>query len=416
MKAIISSSKIEGELIVPSSKSHFQRLLAASFLAEGTSELFFQGTSDDVESLIEIIQSIARKLIRESDRIIISGGWNNREVASISFGESGLAARLFLPILAIGTNEIHLQAKGSLLHRSQIGIIDALFQMGVSSKDYSGRFPFSIQGPLRAGNYRIDAGESSQFLSGVLFSLPILKNDSQIFSDRIISSPYLDLSLEVLSAFGIKIKRPSFHSFLISGNQEYKAGNHKVEGDWSSAAALLVAAQTAGKIGLKGLNIESKQADRKILEILKHYRQDEDILQLERCADFKAFELDLSDTPDLFPVLASLAALTPGTSRLHGAHRLINKESNRRDALVSEFSKLNIKIEISEDTLIIDGGNIRGGKVWSHGDHRMAMALAILGLSSGEIVEIEAAESISKSYPGFWGDLIKLGARIHLIN
>ncbi len=408
----VHPSRLNGEIHIPSSKSHFQRLLAAAMMAPGESELEFKGLSADVESFLQIIRQAGAEVLLATDRIRVRGT-RSLNGNHFSFGESGLAARMLMPLLLLGEQKVHFEARGSLLKRNQQGIVDALFPMGVQSDDFSGFFPFHLQGPLLPGHYTVDASKSSQLVSGLLFALPLLSADSVLNVTGLVSAPYVDMSVQVLADFGIGIKRDG-NRFYLRGNQEYIAGKHAVEADWSSAASMAVAALIAGRISLQGLNQQSLQADARIQSLIP-FREEADSLMVEQAAN-QAFLVDLHDAPDLFPVLSALAVYSQGESVLLGTGRLLNKESNRKEAILTEFARLGVNIRAEGNALrILGGSKVKGGTVDAHQDHRMAMALALLGLRAEAPVVVQGAESVQKSYPDFWNHLEQVGVRLERI-
>ncbi len=219
------------------------------------------------------------------------------------------------------------------------------------------------------------------------------------------------MTLDSLQQFGIEIKHDHYRSFQIRGEQQPKARNYLIEGDWSSAAYWLVASALGLDISVSGLNTSSLQADRRILDVFLDAGCNilrSDSLEIDG-RQRKAFEADLTHCPDLFPALAAFASLTPGKSVLKGTQRLLHKESNRAQAIYEEFSKLGCRISLQNDEMHIEGvSQITGSEVYSRGDHRIAMSLAVLALFSDETVTIKDAESVSKSYPSFWEDLERL--------
>jgi 3-phosphoshikimate 1-carboxyvinyltransferase len=231
-------------------------------------------------------------------------------------------------------------------------------------------------------------------------------------AENLKSIPYVDMTIQTLKHFGIQIQRTSKETFFINGNQSYQSTEYTVESDWSSASFWLVASALGQEITVSGLNIDSLQADRKIIEILISAGCE---LKIENGRisfegkNRKGFEVDLADCPDLFPILTIFAVLSPGSSVLHGVERLINKESNRGKVLQKELAKLGVAIQLNKNTMIIEGVlSVSGGVISSHNDHRIAMSFAILGMFSESALIIENAEAISKSYPNFWEEIANL--------
>lgn len=412
----VSPSSISGKLKASSSKSYMQRSVFAASLANGISTIENICKSDDSVNALKVIEKLGAKVICQNNGINIEGPIVDKGT-EVNVGESGLAMRMLVPILSTLNSEYTITAQKSLLTRKLGFDINCLKGASISLKN--DRLPIVIKAGLKSGEYRIDASNTSQFLSGLLFALPLLKGDSIIHVDNLTSKPYIDMSIEILNSFGIDIENKDYKIFIIKGDQKYIPQKIKIEGDWSSAAFMLVAAAITGDVSVYGLNINSLQADKRILEVLKICGADIDIkpevITIKK-AKLEAFDFDATNCPDLFPPLISLAINCKGRSSITGAGRLINKESNRAEALVNEFEKLGAKINIAEDKMIVEYSQLKGGNVFSHNDHRIAMALAVASLNAKNIVNIENSECVSKSYPMFIKDLVSLGADVRIKN
>ncbi len=389
-----------GIISIPPSKSDSQRAILCAALANDESELVNIGESADELAMLE-----AAEIIK-----------NTKEIKSIFIGESGLGVRLLTAIAAVFDHEIEISGHGSLLNRDLSFFERFLPQMGVKVQSNQGKLPLKIQGPIQGGSYEVDGSDSSQYISGLLMALPLAKTDSILLVKNLKSVPYVEMTLKTLKAFGIHID-VSGSTYSIKGNQSYKACSYQIDGDWSSASCWLIASTLGKNISVKGLSMSSLQADRQLLNALmsancKVIRSDEGI-SIDG-GQRETMNFDASDCPDLFPALAIYSALTEGENRIKGIHRLENKESNRAVALKVELGKLGVRVvlDADNDEMIIFGKNrISGGKVNAWNDHRIAMSMAILGLFTTSEMEIEGAESVSKSYPSFWEDLE--GLQIH---
>jgi len=279
-----------------------------------------------------------------------------------------------------------------------------------------------IQGPLAPKNITIDGSLSSQFLTGLLMAYAASDaKDVSITVSNLKSRPYIDLTLNVMKQFGLKVpENKNYESFYFNAqpiNQPTNQPiNYIVEGDWSGGAFLLVAGAIAGNITVKGLDVFSTQADKAVLQALMDCGAGISIkpshIEL-RTLPLKAFHFNATDCPDLFPPLVALAACCNGLTTIEGASRLTHKESNRALTLQEEFGKMDVEINLQGDLMLIKGGTgIKGARVHSRHDHRIAMACAVAGLKADGAVVIEEAEAIDKSYPDFYGHLRKLGAMI----
>lgn len=409
----IQPGLIKGVIQIASSKSDAQRALLAAALSKGTSMIYNVGNSADETAMIEVIQQLGATIDqKEKGTFTISGTNNFPEKIDLNVGESGLGARLVTSVCAAYDGEYNISGEGTLCSRPMTFFEDVLPVLGVSFKSNNGYLPFNLKGPMYATEIVVDGSQSSQYISGLLMAMPLLKESSVLQVENLKSIPYLKMTLNTLASFGIQIQHQDFKEFLIKGNQQYLSTEYRVEGDWSSAGYWLIASALGTEVFVDGLSMSSLQADKKILDALVgagctvlHTQQGIAIDGSER----HAFVFDATHCPDIFPALVLFAALTEGLSKIKGVHRLKHKESNRGEVLKEEFEKLGITIEIVDDIMLIHGKReISGGKVHSHKDHRIAMCMGIAGIFASESITIEHAESVSKSYPGFWDELLKM--------
>ena len=409
----VKSENYGGKISIPSSKSDSQRAILAAGLCTEISTIYNVGNSADEKVMLNAIQQLGAEVTSNQDNSISIKGVNNiNNKIEISCGESGLSSRLLISVASIFDKQIKLSASGSLLNRSMKLIFDILPKLNVEINSDEDFLPAIIKGPINSGEITIDGSMSSQFLSGLLMALPLVKGNSIIHVENLTSTPYIEMTINTLSKFGISIENQDFKKFLIKGNQVYKKTDYTIESDWSSSSYWLVASALGKEIEIFGLSKESLQADKAILNAFE-YANCEIIWSSNSLKiggkQRKAFEFDATNCPDLFPALASFAALTNGISKIKGVHRLKHKESDRGQSIQEEFQKLGIKVKFEEDLMLIYGkSSIEGGKVFAHHDHRIAMCLAVLGMFSKSEIEIENAESVSKSYPNFWEDLESL--------
>jgi 3-phosphoshikimate 1-carboxyvinyltransferase len=415
MKASVYPSKLSGTARAPASKSHFIRLVAAAMLADGTSKINFPSACDDAMAMLNVARELGAEHKLEDDVLEIKGHPVFTGKKIFYCGESGLAARLMIAIASLYQDEVIVNGGGTLLNRQPGDVIKPLQQLGVKCRLNKKKLPAKLQGAAKGGKIVVDGSESSQFVSGLLMALPLLKTDSELIVKDLKSRPYIDLTLETLKDFGIEIQHSEYKNFHIKGNQKYQPANIKVEGDWSGGAFLLVAAAIHGNISVEGLDISSQQADKAMLTALEDAEATvtkKDSSLIVGADRLKAFNFDATHCPDLFPPLAVLAANCDGVSIIKGVSRLTHKESNRAAALKEELGKLDIRIENKGDEMFVAGGEIMGGTISSRYDHRMAMAGAVAALTATGKVEIRHAESVSKSWPEFFKDLTSLGAQI----
>lgn len=412
MDKSVPPGEIRGELTPPCSKSYAQRALAAALLAEGESMLRNIELCDDTRSAMRCIEALgAAVTVVDTHTLKVKGGLAPRS-GVLRVGESGLSTRLFTPIAALAAEPLRIEGEGTLLRRPMTMMIAPLRQLGVEVRDCDGYLPFDICGPLRSATVEVDGSVSSQFITGLLLALPAAEGEFTLEVRRAVSTPYIDMTIETARRFGVEILQNGYTQFYIEGGQRYTPADYSIEGDWSAAAPLLVAGAVAGEVTLHNVPILSKQADTAICTALERAGA-ELIHELDsitvRRRPLRAFEFDATQCPDLFPPLAALAAACEGESLIAGTSRLEHKESNRAETLRAEYAKVGIDVDLSTpDVMRIRGGAIRPATVTSHGDHRIAMSMAVSALrSSGEII-VEGAEAVAKSYPRFFDDLDSL--------
>jgi 3-phosphoshikimate 1-carboxyvinyltransferase len=398
-----------------------QRACAAALLTKGQTILSNPGKSNDDLAAIDVIQKLGASVEKAAngDLIISSRGINPKN-NEVNCGESGLGIRMFTPIAALSDQPITLTGTGSLLTRPMDFFDEILPGIGVKVRSNNGKLPLQIQGPLHPADIEVDGSLSSQFLTGLLMAYGAAgAKDVTITVKDLKSKPYIDLTLQVMKHFGWEVVNNHYEDFSFRQgiqNSKFKTQNYTVEGDWSGAAFLLVAGAIAGPIVVKGLDVDSTQADKAILQALSDCgcRLSIQPGQIEiGPLPMKAFHFNANDCPDLFPPLVALAAYCEGTTVIEGVKRLTHKESNRSLTLQQEFTKLGIEIDLQDDLMLVKGGaGVKTATTHSHHDHRIAMACAVAGLKAGGEVVIEEAEAINKSYPDFYEHLEKLGAII----
>lgn len=406
MDRTILPGRVKGALTPPCSKSYAQRALAAALLSEGISHLRNIEFCNDTRSALRCIETLGAE-VRQEDAatLVIRGGLRPRG-DRLHVGESGLATRLFTPVAALCDTPIRIEGEGSILDRPMQMMIEPMRSLGVEISDTKGHLPIRVRGPIRGGEVTVDGSVSSQFITGLLLSLPRAAEDTTLYVRRAVSTPYLDMTLDTAERFGIEISQRDYEEFYIPGGQHYEAADFAIEGDWSAAAMLLVLGATAGEITVRNVSMLSKQADTVICTALARagaavIHERDTVTAAHR--PLHAFEFDATNCPDLFPALAALAAAADGVSILHGTSRLTHKECNRAEAIRDEYARLGIEVDTSEENVMkIRGGAVRSACVQSHNDHRMAMSLAVAALRADGAVTVRGAESVAKSYPEFF--------------
>lgn len=399
----------------PPSKSYAQRAVAAAVL--GNTEVLIKGFPENADSkaALEVAAGLGAEVRANVDTLMISPG-TGRPSAVLNCRESGLAMRMFTPLAALQDRTFTLKAEGTLSGRPMDFMEKPLEELGAVCRTSTGMAPITVRGPLKGGTAVVEKPLTSQFLTGLLMALPRADRDSLLTVRGLKSIPYVTMTMELLRKSGVSVEWKKGNTFHIPGRQTYSLGRYRVEGDWSGAAFLLVAGALTGSVIVTGLNPSSVQGDSSILTALELAGADVSTGEESAAAGYKtlrAFTFCVSQCPDLAPPLAVLAACCPGTSVLKGTERLTFKETDRASTITEELLKIGVRVRKADGFIEITGGEIPGGEASSRGDHRIAMALAVAGLCSRNGVEIQHPESVAKSYPGFFGDLVALGGVIH---
>jgi 3-phosphoshikimate 1-carboxyvinyltransferase len=424
MIAIVHPGKLKGAQVAPASKSSMQRACAAALLHVGETIILNPGHSNDDLAALDVIQKLGAQVEKLNDKIKVQSKGVAPVGPEMNCGESGLGIRMFTPIAALSSQSITINGKGSLVKRP-MHFFDQIFPaLGVTIHSQNGFLPIQIQGPLKApATITVDGSLSSQFLTGLLMAYAASDaKDAVIKVLDLKSKPYIDLTLAVLNAFGWKVQHDNYESFTFLPHEPLKEKiEYTVEGDWSGAAFLLVAGAIAGPITVKGLQMDSTQADKAVMQALQNANVSialhADGIQIGSTEGdaLRAFEFDATDCPDLFPPLVALAAACVGVSEIKGVSRLAHKESDRGLTLQTEFAKLGVQIDLEGDIMKIHGGGeIRGTEVFSQHDHRIAMACGVAALIANAPVKITEAEAINKSYTDFFDHLVQLGGKVDI--
>lgn len=376
-------------------------------LSPGESVLRNMDFCNDTLSAISCIESLGASVRRLDGRTLsVRGGLSPRS-DTLDVGESGLATRLFTPIASLCGKPITITGEGTLLHRPMNMMMEPLRRLGVDVRDGGGFLPIEVCGPMQGGRIEVDGSVSSQFVTGLLIALPCVSSDTTILVRGAVSRPYLDMTIDTVERFGVKILHNDYSEFFIEGGQSYLPADLGIEGDWSAAAMILVAGAIAGEVTMNNLSLLSRQADVAICDALVRAGasviNDRDSITVAH-RRLSAFEFDATECPDLFPALAALAAAAEGESVIKGTSRLEHKESNRAEAICREYGKLGIEVDIDTDDIMkIRGGDIASDvEVESYHDHRIAMSLAVAALRSSGGITIRDAECVAKSYPEFF--------------
>lgn len=417
MDKTVSLGSVNGTITPPSSKSYAQRAIALALLAEGRTTLRNIEFCKDTRSAISCIEALGAKVSYLDESTIAVDGGLHPVTDTLMVGESGLATRLFTPIASLNSTPICIKGEGTLLHRPMMMMIEPLRQLGVEVRDGGGHLPIEVKGPIHGGNIEVDGSFSSQFITGLLLALPLAKEDTTLHVRSAVSTPYIDMTIDTAKRFGVEIMHHEgdYSEFYIEGGQKYTPADLAIEGDWSGASTMLVAGAISGRVTVKNLSTLSKQADTAICRALERAGagiiiEGDTITVTKR--RLRSFTFDATNSPDLFPALAALAAAAHGQSTIIGTQRLLHKESDRAETIRQEYEKLGIEVDISEENVMkIRGGEIHPATVFSHNDHRIAMSLAVSALRCKGDVTIENAECVEKSYPTFFEDLESITVR-----
>lgn len=418
-KTIITPAKLVGSITVPASKSLLHRAIICASLCKGKSSISNFILSEDIIATIDCMKELGAAIEISGEKIEITGISENKKSCHLECNESGSTLRFLVALVgALGVNTT-FTGKGNLPYRP-VDELTNVMNGCVCEQEGDKSLPLNITGKLKSGDFYISGSTSSQYISGLLFALPLLDGDSNIFlTSKLESEAYVNMTIEVLKHFGITAQKGEEH-IHIKGNQKYVCNDYVCDQDWSQAAFFLVANALGSEIKLKNMNLNSSQGDREIVSILesigaeiKYYGK-----EIELKADkLKSFDIDASQIPDLVPILAVLGCFGDKVSRIYNAKRLIIKESNRLKAISEGLNNIGGKVEVTEDGLLIyPVKSLSGGKADGFGDHRIVMALAIAStVSSGEVI-IYCSQSINKSYPSFFEDFNQLGGKANVIN
>ena len=407
MNKTILPFKYQGSLVANPSKSYLQRAIVCAVLAKEKTLFLIDNPSDDVSAALRLLPALGASF--QNGIITPTSSAIRQDELVLSCGESGLLLRLMSTIGLGFAKRLILQGEGTLLQRSIVSLVDQLRAIGLQVESNNGFLPIIIEGEITNTSLSVNASDSSQFLSGLLIALSQRPFDCVVNVTVLSSKPYIDLTLDVLSDFGVSVRHEDYNTFYVNGNQLMSSQKNSIEGDWSGAANHLVGAAISGEITMKGLSIISTQADKSILNALvdfgamvKVHEHEIKVQQNEK----RPFVFNATHCPDLFPPLAILACAAVGTSEIIGLHRLENKESNRQRSIVKMLNVLGVNYRIVADSIFIEGkGKVHGGTIATYNDHRMSMAGAIAACISTSEIIIDNVDCVAKSNPNFFNDL-----------
>ncbi len=398
MKITINKSRLSGSVVAPPSKSVSHRYLICAALAEGESVIENLGVSEDILATADCLRALGADITTENGKTTVRGFGRTPDPRGIlGCRESGSTLRFLIPVSMLSGRTVEFSGSARLIERGVEVYSSVLEKCGAEIN--FGKNRISVHGKLISGKYEIPGYISSQYISGMLFALPLLESDSIIgIIPPLESGSYLDITLDALKNFGVVTERPDRYTYVIRGGQHYTPCKVRVEGDYSNAAFLYALGAVGGNIRVEGLDPSSIQGDRVCISMIEKLA--------EGCP-----ALDLSDCPDLAPVLFATAAVFNG-AHFSGTKRLAIKESNRAIAMAKELAKFGIEVRVGENTVDVLPGSLRTPALplLGHNDHRIVMALCVPAILTGAV--IEGCEAINKSYPDFFKTLEVLGAEV----
>jgi 3-phosphoshikimate 1-carboxyvinyltransferase len=422
MKLVSGEGKLSGKVEIPGSKSHTIRALAFALLAEGESEIKKPLDSADTLSCVDMIEQMGATVSRERDLWRVRGLGRNIPVPGdvIDVGNSGTTLYIGLGIASLIEGYTVFTGDDQIRNRTAKALITTINELGGEawSTRGNGKPPVIVKGKLAGGKTSIEA-VTSQYITSLLISLPLLENDTTVAVPLLHEKPYVSMTLSWLDRFGIEYENREYREFFIKGGQEYREFSEHIPADFSSATFFLVAAAITGsELSLEGLDFRDTQGDKEVVNILKRMGAEVEISEASikiKGSGLTGGSFDLNAIPDSLPALAVAACFAEGETRLYNVPQARIKETDRISVMCSELKKLGAHIEELEDGLVIGKSELRGGEVEGHGDHRVVMALAVAGLASKGEVTISTAESVSITFPNFSDLMNGAGGNIRII-
>lgn len=411
---------LKGEVEAPPSKSASHRAVICAALSQGETSLTNISFSQDIEATLNCVQALGAQVERGRDWVKVQGILQAASQATLPCGESGSTLRFFIPIAGALGCRATFTGEGKLPARPITPLVEAMSPRGISF-DYQNTMPFSISGRMTGGEIFIAGDISSQYLTGLLFAAPLLREDSQIvLTTSLASRPYVDMTLQMMREFGVQVEKHS-NGWYIPGGQAYQPKeSYAVERDCSNAAFFLAAGAVGEKpVTVTGLNPNTAQGDWEIIPLLERFgakvEQKENGITLSH-GRLKAIQIDAEEIPDLVPILCVAASFAEGVTEIAHVGRLRLKESDRLSAMVDCLERLGGKAEVREDSILITGCPLHGGTVSGYNDHRIVMSMAIAALGASGPVTIQGVQAVRKSYPDFFEHYTMLGGNCHAVS
>ena len=425
MKVRIIPSSVTGEVSAPPSKSYTHRAVILASLAAGETTIENPLLSDDTLYTIAACRSLGSDIELKGNRLRIIGTGGQIKVApdrqGIFVGNSGSTIRMVAPLVALAPTRVVFDGDSRLRQRPIGDLLSALDSLGVGARSLrsNGYPPIEIQGGnFRGGEIAIPGRVSSQHISSLLMIAPYADNGLRIkIAEGLHSRPYIDITLDIMQDFGVEAVNRDYKEFLVKGGQRYKARHYRIEGDYSSAAYFLAAGAIGGKpVTVNNLKADSVQGDRHFLTILSgmgcSVEHQKEQVKISRNKELTGIAMDMGDYPDIVQTVAVVAAYAHSKTEITNIGHLKFKETDRLGDTATELGKMGIKTDVSDNTMVVYGGKPKGSEIEAHNDHRMAMSLAIAALFADGNSIVNGAEAVTKSYPWFFADLAKLGAKV----
>ncbi|WP_438335033.1 3-phosphoshikimate 1-carboxyvinyltransferase [Clostridium cochlearium] len=419
----IFPKKLKGSINIPPSKSLAHRAIIAAGLAGGESIIDNIVYSKDILATIYGMKNFGvsiNEIEKNNNKLLNIKGVNKIQIQNnvIDCIESGSTLRFLIPIALLqNEREVTFIGSGKLPQRPLDEYYNIFNKKNIFYQNEKGNLPLRVKGKLKPGEFYLKGDISSQFITGLMFVLPLLCGDSKIIiTSKLESKAYVDLTMDILNKFGVKIENNNYKEFYIKGNQSYVPRNYNVEGDFSQGAFWLVAGAIGEEMSCKNLNINSLQGDKEIINIIKYMggiiNINNDCIKVIS-SKLKGITIDASEIPDLVPILAVAGTVSSGVTKIINAKRVRIKECDRLHAIACELNKIGGEVEELGDSLIIKGNKkLKGGIVDSWNDHRIAMAMAVASTVCEEPLIINNSKAVEKSYPNFWEEFRNVGGNL----
>lgn len=420
MKYKVSTSTLSGEILIPASKSHTIRAISIAAMAKGKSVLRNPLVSADALSCVEGVKKMGATVEKGIDYIVEGiGGKPLSSCKKIDVGNSGTTLRILTALAALADHEIKFDGDNSIRKRPISPLLSALERLGATITSTEGKCPFTIKGPIKGGQTTVN-GISSQFLTALILACPLAESDTEITVENLHEQPYVEMTLDWLKKQNIQYENKGLDWFRIKGNQSYTAFSGQIPADFSSATfALCAAAITQSEILIKGLDFSDSQGDKVVfghLEKMGVNLSHTDKGVLVKGGKLKGIKIDMNSTPDALPALAVTACFAEGQTRLLNVAQARLKECDRIAAMHKELTKLGARVTELEDGLIVEQSSLHPASLHGYDDHRMVMALSLAGMGLNGSVEIDTAEAVKITYPGFVEDFKAIGTNIEIID